>query len=231
MHNRTRIAAAADGPALPGPRGDGAHTHGAGHASMLPRVLTSLVTITFAVTIVTCTVLAVIVVLLLHGPAGGGGGGALSSPIVIETASVFHRPLAPPVGPTPRVALLFFGLTRSLAYTLPSIEANVVAPLRDHGVETEVFLHTYNDTDDASSAGTDNSEWHLLNPSKYSITSQQTFIDATQCALPHPPGLHAACWPSVQCWQSHCSLVPGQWDSRPPGRAAADGVCCPHAPR
>lgn len=142
-------------------------------------LMRGLISFTLATTVATVTVLGLIVILLLRDP---GAGGALSSPSIIESTSVILGPVMPADDAAPRVALLFFGLTRSLRWTQPSIEANVVGPLREYGVQTDIFLHTYNDTDDAMSEGTDSSEWRMLHPSKYAITSQQTFIDATQCA-------------------------------------------------
>lgn len=42
-----------------------------------------------------------------------------------------------------RVALCFFGLTRSLKYTLPSIEKFLFEPLVSHGIKYDTYLHTY----------------------------------------------------------------------------------------
>jgi len=42
-----------------------------------------------------------------------------------------------------KIALCFFGLTRSLKYTLPSIQEYLFEPLKNHGIKYEVFLHTY----------------------------------------------------------------------------------------
>lgn len=48
----------------------------------------------------------------------------------------------PPIQPK-RVAVCFFGLTRSLRWTLPSIETRLLGVLRDSGIEVDVFVHTY----------------------------------------------------------------------------------------
>ena len=42
-----------------------------------------------------------------------------------------------------KVALCFWGLTRSLDHTLESIESCIFQPLRDAGIEYSIFLHTY----------------------------------------------------------------------------------------
>jgi hypothetical protein len=42
----------------------------------------------------------------------------------------------------PRIAIGFFGITRSLKWTLPSIQKNIIAPARELG-ETRLFAHFY----------------------------------------------------------------------------------------
>jgi len=42
-----------------------------------------------------------------------------------------------------RVAMCFFGLTRSLEITLPSIKKYLFEPLINHGIKYDTFLHTY----------------------------------------------------------------------------------------
>jgi hypothetical protein len=42
-----------------------------------------------------------------------------------------------------RVALCFFGLTRSLKFTLPSIEKFIFGPLKSHNIKYHKYLHTY----------------------------------------------------------------------------------------
>lgn len=46
-------------------------------------------------------------------------------------------------GGPPRIALCFYGLTRSLRWTLPSVKSRVLDVLRDDGMEVDVFVHTY----------------------------------------------------------------------------------------
>lgn len=43
----------------------------------------------------------------------------------------------------PRIALCFFGLTRSLRYTLPSVRARLLDVLLQDGFEVDIFVHTY----------------------------------------------------------------------------------------
>lgn len=42
-----------------------------------------------------------------------------------------------------KIALAFFGLTRSLSYTMPSIHKNILNILIKNGIEYDIFLHTY----------------------------------------------------------------------------------------
>lgn len=48
-----------------------------------------------------------------------------------------------PYDASPRVAVCFFGLTRSLRWTLPSVEKRLFDVLRQEGHTYDVFLHTY----------------------------------------------------------------------------------------
>lgn len=49
----------------------------------------------------------------------------------------------PPLGRPPRVAVCFFGLARSLRWTLPSVEKHLLDVLRDSDMQVEIFVHTY----------------------------------------------------------------------------------------
>ena len=42
-----------------------------------------------------------------------------------------------------KIAIGFFGLTRSLTYTIYSIRNNIYNVLNAHNIEYDVFLHTY----------------------------------------------------------------------------------------
>lgn len=43
----------------------------------------------------------------------------------------------------PRVAICFFGLARSLRWTLPSVRKRLLDVLKGAGMEVETFVHTY----------------------------------------------------------------------------------------
>lgn len=84
---------------------------------------------------------------------------------------------------SPRVALCFFGLSRSLQFTLPSIEDNILRPLRESGYNPTVFLHTYDNAEsDEQSKGAQADEWKLLNPFQSVVTSQEQFLRSHRCA-------------------------------------------------
>jgi hypothetical protein len=79
-----------------------------------------------------------------------------------------------------RVAICFFGLTRSLKYTFPSIEKNIFEPLKNHGIKYSIFLHTYKLNTPYSNprAGEDNieldsNEYKMLNPDKSIIEDKE----------------------------------------------------------
>ena len=42
-----------------------------------------------------------------------------------------------------KVALCFWGLTRSLKHTIESIHENILKPLQENQIEYTIFLHTY----------------------------------------------------------------------------------------
>ena len=76
-----------------------------------------------------------------------------------------------------RVALAFYGLTRSLQYTIQSIREQVFDKLSDAGYEFHVYLHTYDLTKlDKSRSGEatvlNKTEWRLLNADFHKITQQ-----------------------------------------------------------
>ncbi len=78
-----------------------------------------------------------------------------------------------------KVALCFWGLTRSLDYTLESIESCIFQPLRDAGIEYSIFLHTYTlyrpyTNIRAGEVGLQlkNTAWRKLQPTASSIENQ-----------------------------------------------------------
>jgi len=42
-----------------------------------------------------------------------------------------------------KIAILFFGLTRSLSKTIPSLIQHIFTPLQDNSIEYDIFIHTY----------------------------------------------------------------------------------------
>lgn len=105
----------------------------------------------------------------------------------LQLLSVDQSPVSPVVSPVKRVALCFFGLTRSLNHTLPSIQENMIGKLKEEGYEVDVFLHTYNDVTHLTNGRTgedddlDTEQWHMLEPYDYSLTSQDEFVEQAQC--------------------------------------------------
>jgi hypothetical protein len=84
-----------------------------------------------------------------------------------------------------KVALCFWGLTRSLDYTRESIESCIFQPLRDAGIEYSIFLHTYTlyrpyTNVRAGEVGLQlkNTAWRDLQPTA-SIVENQDTVDKT----------------------------------------------------
>jgi len=74
----------------------------------------------------------------------------LASASVLSTTEEWKPKRAPQTGegdPQPpgkvRAAVCFYGLTRSLQWTLPSIRGRLFDALRHEGMEVDVFVHTY----------------------------------------------------------------------------------------
>lgn len=82
--------------------------------------------------------------------------------------------------PKVKVAICFFGLTRSLKITLDSIEKNIFAPLKNHGIPYTTLLHTYklNGAYSNPRAGEqdlilDVDEYKLLEPTYHMVESKE----------------------------------------------------------
>ena len=80
-----------------------------------------------------------------------------------------------------RVAVCFFGLTRSLKFTLGSIEKYIFDPLKNHGIHYDTFLHTYKMKTPYSNprAGEhdiilDADEYKLLEPTHHMVENKET---------------------------------------------------------
>lgn len=90
-----------------------------------------------------------------------------------------------------RVAVCFFGLTRSLNHTIESIRQNLTGPILKQGIEVDVFVHTYNDvarlinTRTGEDSELDPDQWRMLEPYDVSLTSQDEFLESIQC-VPTP---------------------------------------------
>ena len=81
-----------------------------------------------------------------------------------------------------KVAICFFGLTRSLKFTLPSIEKYLLGPLKQYGIKHDIYLHTYktkkpytNPRAGENGVTLDNNEYKLLEP-KRSIVEDKELV-------------------------------------------------------
>lgn len=78
-----------------------------------------------------------------------------------------------------KVALCFWGLTRSLKYTIDSIKKNILQPLDDGDIEYKIFVHTFsfkskynNPRAEEHNLTLDFDEYTLLNPDFIEIEDQ-----------------------------------------------------------
>ena len=80
---------------------------------------------------------------------------------------------------SPKIALAFWGLTRSLKYTIKSIKKNILNIFKEANIEYDIFIHTYdilnkytNNRSGEKNIKLDCSEYKLLNPTKFQIQNQ-----------------------------------------------------------
>lgn len=79
----------------------------------------------------------------------------------------------------PRVAVCFFGITRSLRHTIPSIRQMIFTPLHSMGFYYETFVHTftitgtYRNSRSMEHCQLDNDEYQLLNAYKIIVEDQK----------------------------------------------------------
>jgi hypothetical protein len=78
-----------------------------------------------------------------------------------------------------KIAILFFGLTRSLKNVYPSLKTNIFDVLDDNNIEYDIFMHTYvlpnpyiNPYVNTKIENYDNESYKLLNPKYYILENQ-----------------------------------------------------------
>ena len=79
-----------------------------------------------------------------------------------------------------RVAVVCYGLPRSLHYTFKSLRRQIILPLLQHGVSVDVYAHSYvherpisNSRSSEHNVTLDNEEWRLLDPAAHSVELAQ----------------------------------------------------------
>ena len=79
------------------------------------------------------------------------------------------------------IGICFFGVTRSLKWTIDNIEKNIFDVLKENNIPYKIYLHTYDLKElNAARSGEDHAildptEWKLLKPDEYKITNQEEF--------------------------------------------------------
>ena len=78
-----------------------------------------------------------------------------------------------------RIALGFWGITRSLKHTIQSIKQHIIKPMQQQNIEIIIYMHTYNVKSTYNNIRTnelhiqlDNDEYKLLNPHYIQIDDQ-----------------------------------------------------------
>lgn len=84
-----------------------------------------------------------------------------------------------------KIALGFFGITRSLKFTMPSIRKNILQVLEKHNIQYDIYIHTfflheYSNirTGESDSTHIDNSEFQLLSPNYFIQEGQDNVMKA-----------------------------------------------------
>lgn len=84
-----------------------------------------------------------------------------------------------------KVAILFFGLTRTLGKTIDSIKTNLLKPLDDNSIAYDIFIHTYKifgpyknawSSENTNSYNNEDVE-KILNPKYFIFDNQETIIN------------------------------------------------------
>jgi len=81
-----------------------------------------------------------------------------------------------------KIALAFWGLTRSLKYTIDSINNKIINKFKENGIQYKIFMHTWvihspynNSRSEEHGILLDNTEYNLLNPDYIEIHDQDDF--------------------------------------------------------
>lgn len=81
-----------------------------------------------------------------------------------------------------KVALAFWGLTRSLKHTIDSINNKIIKQFKENGIQYKIFIHTWivnslysNSRSKENNIILDNSEYNLLNPDYIETHDQDDF--------------------------------------------------------
>jgi len=81
-----------------------------------------------------------------------------------------------------KIALAFWGLTRSLKYTIDSINTKIINKFKENGIQYKIFMHTWfihslynNSRGKEHGIILDNTEYKLLNPDYIELHDQDDF--------------------------------------------------------
>lgn len=113
--------------------------------------------------------------------------------------------------PKVKVALCFFGLTRSLKLTLHSIQKYLFDPLKNHGIKYDIFVHTYKMNGSYSNprAGErdlilDADEYRLLEPNYHMVETKEAVSKKLQLEKYRTHG---------NPWENEKEAIPGDFST------------------
>jgi hypothetical protein len=84
-----------------------------------------------------------------------------------------------------RIAICYWGMTRSTRYVYKSHHENLFSVLKSSGLDIDIYIHSWK-TDknviwgNTSSVPIDYEEYKLLEPTEYKLDDQQAYLDSIQ---------------------------------------------------
>jgi hypothetical protein len=97
----------------------------------------------------------------------------------VPSSGTITAPSSVSSSPSPRVAICFFGLTRSLQYTRYNLYAHILDLLKQHEISYDIYVHTYdlvtvsNARSKEENVTLDANEWKLLYPYRHLIDNEE----------------------------------------------------------
>jgi hypothetical protein len=104
----------------------------------------------------------------------------------------------------PRVALVFYGLLRSIQYTLPNLQKHIFIPIMESGYEYDIYCHNYTFPANYKYNNHRSHEYNIqLDPDAYKLLDPKYYISDNQLDIEKQLNLesyrtHGDPWPNTQ---------------------------------